>query len=186
MATFGFAFALVSLSCTLGPFLSVSTFALNRSFLGGISTYIVYAAGMGTIILALSVSAALAHDSLVGTLRNASKYAPRLAGVLLILSGGYAIWYGRYELTVYDGNRSSDAIYDAGTDLQTQFVLFEESAGATRIAIAVVAVTAATFLAFRLRHRYGGTLDNEVAMPDPNTSISQPDQAAPRETTPAP
>ena len=64
-----------------------------------------FAAGMGTIILALSVSAALAHDSFVGTLRNASRFAPRLAGLLLLLSGGYAIWYGRYELSVYDGNQ---------------------------------------------------------------------------------
>jgi predicted transcriptional regulator len=74
MATFGFVYALVSLSCTLGPFLSVSAFAMQRSFVGGVATYIVYAAGLGTIILALSVSAALAHDSFVGTLRNASKY----------------------------------------------------------------------------------------------------------------
>lgn len=186
MATFGFVYALASLSCTLGPFLSVSTFAMNRSFLGGISTYIVYAAGMGTIILALSVSAALAHDSLVGTLRNASKYAPRLAGVLLILSGGYAIWYGRYELSVYDGNRSTDAIYDAGTNLQTQFVLFVQSVGATRIALAVVAVTAAAFLVFRLRHLHTGTLDATTSTSDPTPTASQPDQAASRETTSAP
>lgn len=86
MATFGFAYALVSLSCTLGPFLSVSTFAMQRSLVGGLTTYVVYAAGMGSIILALSVSAALARDSLVGALRDASRYTPRIAGVLLLLS----------------------------------------------------------------------------------------------------
>ena len=153
MATFGFVYALVSLSCTLGPFLSVSTFAMQRSFLGGITTYVVYAAGMGTIILALSVSAALAHDSFVGTLRNVSKYAPRLAGILLLLSGGYAIWYGRYELSVYDGNRSGDALVDAGFNLQTRFVVFVQSVGAERMALIIVAVTTIAYLVFRLRNR---------------------------------
>jgi len=186
MATFGFAYALVSLSCTLGPFLSVSTFAMQQSFFGGITTYIVYASGMGTIILALSVSAALAHDSFVGTLRNASVYAPRLAGVLLMLSGGYAIWYGRYELSVYDGNRSSDSIVEAGINLQTRFVLLTQSFGATRIALVIVALTALAFLGFRLRHRNIDKIDIKEAESEPAPSASSLDQAATSETSPAP
>lgn len=158
MAGFGFTYALVSLSCTIGPFLSVSTFAIQRSFVGGIITYLFYAAGMGTIILALSVSAALAHDSFVGTLRNASKFAPRIAGVLLVISGAYAIWYGRYELAVYAGDLSEDSVVDIGTDLQTQFVIFTQSVGANTIALVVVGVTALAYLAFRLRHRRVDTL----------------------------
>jgi cytochrome c-type biogenesis protein len=186
MATFGFAYALVSLSCTLGPFLSVSTFAMQQSFFGGITTYIVYAAGMGTIILALSVSAALAHDSFVGTLRNASKYAPRLAGVLLVLSGGYAVWYGRYELSVYDGNRSSDSIVEAGINLQTRFVLLTQSFGATRIALVIVAVTAVAFLGFRLPHRNIDKIDIKETASEPTPSTSGLDQAATSETSSAP
>lgn len=192
MASFGFAYALVSLSCTLGTFLSVSTFAMQRSFVGGVATYVVYAAGMGTIILALSVSAALAHDSLVGTLRNASKYAPRIAGVLLAISGGYAIWYGRYELSVYGGDLSDDSIVQFGTNLQTRFVIFTQSVGATRIALIIVATTAVAYLAFRLRHRRLDTL--KTPPPSPMTARSgratspstASDGAPSRETTPAP
>lgn len=187
MVTFGFAYALVSLSCTLGPFLAVSGFAMQRSFAGGIATYIVYAAGMGTIILALSVSAALAHDSFVGVLRNASKFAPRLAGVLLLLSGGYAVWYGRYELSVYDGNRARDSIVDAGFNLQTRFVVLTQSLGATRIALGIVAVTALAFVAFRLRHRNVATLDTTNSVHEPaSSSPTRPDRADSRETTTAP
>jgi cytochrome c-type biogenesis protein len=173
MAGFGFTYALVSLSCTLGPFLSVSAFAMQRSFIGGIATYLMYAAGMATIILALSVSAALAHDSFVGTLRNASKYAPRLAGALLVLSGGYAIWYGRYELAVYAGNLSDDSIVALGTNLQTQFVVFTSSVGSTRIALAIVAATAAAYMAVRIRN---SSRDN-LTTPNP------PSEAAARETS---
>jgi len=187
MVTFGFAYALVSLSCTLGPFLSVSTFAMQRSILGGVTTYVVYAAGMGTIILALSVSAALAHDSLVGTLRNASKYAPRLAGVLLLLSGGYAIWYGRYELAIYDGDLQSDSVIDAGTNLQTRFVVLVQSIGAERIGLTIVAVTAIAYGAFRRRNRH---LANLASTTTPTSEPTHPgesaDRAHSRETAPAP
>lgn len=187
MVSFGFVYALVSLSCTLGPFLSVSTFAMQRSFLGGITTYLVYAAGMGTIILALSVSAALAHDSFVGTLRNASKYAPRLAGVLLLLSGGYAIWYGRYELSVYDGNRSRDSLVDAGTNLQTRFIVFVQSVGAERMALVIVAVTAIAYLAFRLHNRKLATLKPITANSiGPTPTGDSADRVTSRETTSAP
>lgn len=186
MATFGFAYALVSLSCTLGPFLSVSTFAMQQSFFDGTTTYIVYAAGMGTIILALSVSAALAHDSFVGTLRNASKYAPRLAGMLLMLSGGYAIWFGRYELSVYDGNRSSDSIVEAGINLQTRFVLLTQSFGATRIALVIVAFTAVAFLGFRLRHRNIDKIVTKEAESETTQSASSLDQPATSEISSAP
>ncbi|BAN03495.1 cytochrome c biogenesis CcdA family protein [Ilumatobacter coccineus] len=161
MATFGFGYALVSLSCTLGPFLSVSTFAMQRSFVGGIATYVTYAAGMGSVILALSVSAALAHDSFVDALRNVSKHASRLAGVLLLLSGSYAIWYGRFELSVYDGNQSRDALVDAGTNLQTRFIVVTESVGATRIGLAIMIATGAAYAALRLRRvRHVATLEH--------------------------
>jgi cytochrome c-type biogenesis protein len=184
MVGFGFTYALVSLSCTLGPFLAVSTFAMQRSFAGGIVTYIVYAAGMGTIILALSVSAALAHDSLVGTLRNASRYAPRIAGVLLLVSGGYAVWYGRYELAVYGGNLSEDSVVEVGTNLQTRFTQFGLSMGSTRIALAIVVVTAAAYLLFRLRHNSRDSLEGSpAAEPQLPEHPTPPDRASLRETT---
>ena len=187
MVAFGFVYALVSLSCTLGPFLSVSTFAMQRSFLGGIVTYVVYAAGMGTIILALSVSAALAHDSFVGTLRNASRFAPRLAGLLLLLSGGYAIWYGRYELSVYDGNQSRDSLVDVGTNLQTRFVVFTQSVGAERIALVIVAVTAVAYLAFQLRSRNVANIEPTTTPPiEPRPTGNPADRVTTRETKPAP
>lgn len=185
MASFGFTYALVSLSCTLGPFLSVSTFAMQRSFAGGIATYITYAAGMGTIILALSVSAALAHDSLTDALRSASRYTPRIAGALLLLSGGYAIWYGRYELGVYSGDLSGDAVVQAGTNLQTRFTQFALAAGSTRIALIVVAATAVTYLAFRLRHNDRDSLGRppESAAAPSVAHQSPSDWTASRETT---
>lgn len=188
MATFGFAYALVSLSCTLGPFLSVSTFAMRRSFVGGIATYLVYAAGMGVIILALSVSAALAHDSLVGALRNVSRYASRLAGVLLLLSGGFAIWYGRFELAVYAGDVSRDSIVELGTNLQTRFIVLTQRVGAQRIALLIIALTAGVYVVSRLRRRIAASsLGDDGAITFGTTpAAALPDRATSRETTPTP
>lgn len=151
MVGFGCTYAVVSLSCTLGPFLSVTGFAMKRSTLGGIITYTTYAVGMGVIILVLSVSAAIARDSFVGSLRSMSRYAPRFAALLLIISGTYAIWYGRHELRVYAGDLRNDRFVEFGTNLQTRFIVITESIGATRIGVFVVALTALAYLTLRRR-----------------------------------
>ncbi|HSP28373.1 MAG TPA: cytochrome c biogenesis CcdA family protein [Ilumatobacteraceae bacterium] len=151
MVGFGFTYAMVSLSCTLGPFLAVTGFAMRRSLIGGLVTYITYALGMGAIILALSVSAALAHNSVAGALRSVSRWAPRLAGVLLITSGAYAVWYGRHELEVYGGDLREDRLVQFGLDLQTRFIVFTDSIGAVRIAVGVVAITVLAYVVLRLR-----------------------------------
>jgi cytochrome c biogenesis protein CcdA len=153
MIAFGVTYAIVSLSCTLGPFLAVTGFAMSRSAVGGVVTYFSYALGMGVIILTLSVSAALAHDSFVVSLRSLSRYAPRIAGGLLVVSGGYAVWYGRHELLVYGGDLRRDGIVEAGTNLQTRFIVLTESIGAVRIGVAVAVITLLAYLALRLRSR---------------------------------
>ena len=150
MVGFGFAYAMVSLSCTLGPFLAVTGFAMRRSLLGGVVTYVTYAVGMGVIILALSVAAALAHNSVADALRSLSRWAPRLAGALLIASGAYAVWYGRHELEVYGGDLREDRLVEFGLDLQARFIVFTESIGAVRIAIGIVAATLLAYVALRL------------------------------------
>lgn len=153
MFVFGFSYALVSLSCTFGPFLAVTGFAMGESAVGGVVTYLAYAAGMGSIILALSVAAALAHDSFAEALRTSSRLAGRLAGVLLVLSGAYAIWYGRHELLVYAGSATDDPLVAIGDRARINFLIYVEQAGAERIGISITALTALTYLALRVRRR---------------------------------
>jgi cytochrome c biogenesis protein CcdA len=179
MVGFGFTYALVSLSCTLGPFLAVTGFAMQRSFVGGTVTYVTYALGMGVIILALSVSAALAHDSLVGTLRSMSRWAPRLAGVLLVASGAYAVWYGRHELEVYGGNLQQDSFVEFGLNLQTRFIVFTESIGAERIALAVLAITIVAYTTLRLRSaRLASATEQAIQSPIQSSSPDKQEQNA--------
>jgi hypothetical protein len=78
-----------------------------------------------------------------------------------------------------------DSIVDAGTNLQTRFVLFTQFVGASRIAPVIVGVTALAFLGFRLRHRNIGTIDTKTLASRPIPSTSSLDQAATSETTSA-
>ena len=71
--------------------------------------------------------------------------------MLLVVSGGYAVWYGRHELRVYSGDLSEDRLVEVGLDLQTRFIVFTESIGAERIAMFVVVVTMLAYATSRFR-----------------------------------
>ena len=142
MFGYGIVYALASLSCTIGPFLAITAVALDRSFLGGVATYMAYAAGMGTIIFVLAAAAALARPEPTRHLRRISRYAPRIGGMLMILSGGYAIWYGRWELTVYRGDLSDDLIVDAGERFRLGLVQSIDTIGAARVGLLVALAVA--------------------------------------------
>ena len=152
MTGYGATFAIASLSCTIGPFLAVTGAALTQSTAQGIATYVAYALGMGTIILAISIAAALAHTSLTRAMRDLTRIASRLGGVLMIAAGAYAIWYGRWELRVYRGDLRGDPLIDSIEDVRLRIVETIEMVGAGRIAV-VVAALATLAVAARLRRR---------------------------------
>jgi cytochrome c biogenesis protein CcdA len=91
---FGVSYALASLSCTLPIFLSLvaGTFT-QSSFFGGFAAFLAYGAGMSLVLLGITLAMALGKDSLVKRLRSASKHVNRISGVVLILAGGFIVWY---------------------------------------------------------------------------------------------
>lgn len=163
MVSYGAIYAVASLSCTLGPFLAVTGVALNQSTLGGIATYIAYALGMGTVILAISVGAAVTRTGLTSRLRLLSRHAPRLGGVLMVVAGSYAVWYGQWELAVYSGDLDSDPIIDAGERVRLWFVTSINRYGALNLAAAIVAIAGAVGGAGWALRRQGGPVSRDVA-----------------------
>ena len=95
MFLFGVSYAVASLSCTIGPFLAVtsSTFG-SGDVVSGIGVFVVYALGMGVVVTALTVGVALARAGLAGRLRSALPYVSRFSGALLVVAGAYVAWYG--------------------------------------------------------------------------------------------
>ena len=68
--------------------------------------------------------------------------------MLLALAGGYAIWYGRWELSVYGGEFGADPVVDMIEDVRLRVVTTIEWIGAGRLsALVVVAILVALSLA---------------------------------------
>ncbi|MCP3975796.1 MAG: cytochrome c biogenesis protein CcdA [bacterium] len=91
---FGVSYAVASLSCTLPVFLTlIATQFSTRSFGEGLLIYTVYAAGMATVLLSVTVVLALGKRSVVNRLRGAGAYINKVSGVLLVIAGTWISWF---------------------------------------------------------------------------------------------
>lgn len=120
MAGFGVGYAAASLTCTIAPFLAVvvASFRADDAVEGSL-LFVAYALGMGAVVGTVAVAVALARQALVGRLRSAGRWGPRVGGVLLVLAGGYVAWYGWWELRVLAGRASGpDPVVDAAASVQ--------------------------------------------------------------------
>jgi cytochrome c biogenesis protein CcdA len=101
MYVFGLSFALASLGCTVGPFLGIvglsttaSGDAAGASALNQVSNFVAYAVGMGAVVLALTLAAAVAQTSVARNLRRVLPYVNRISAVFLVIAGVYVVTYG--------------------------------------------------------------------------------------------
>ncbi|MQA03858.1 MAG: cytochrome C biogenesis protein [Streptosporangiales bacterium] len=93
MVAFGAGYAIASASCTLAVLLAVVSQATATTGVGMLAVFAAYAAGSAVLLLALAVLAAAAATALTRLLRRLARYASRLAGGLLAVSGGYLLYY---------------------------------------------------------------------------------------------
>ena len=91
---FGVSYGTASLSRTLPIFLVVvgSTLAVG-GILAAIGQFIVYAMGMGVVIIALTVGMGLFKGALVGTLRKSLAYVQPASAVFMLVAGAFIIYY---------------------------------------------------------------------------------------------
>jgi len=92
---FGLAFGATSLSCTLPIFLLVvGSSVAAGDFTSGLIQFGSYIAGMGSIMLLLTVGIALVKEGVVvGALRKILPYVQKISALFLILAGGYIVYY---------------------------------------------------------------------------------------------
>ncbi|MFU8840615.1 MAG: cytochrome c biogenesis CcdA family protein [Nitriliruptoraceae bacterium] len=91
---FGVSYAIASLSCTLPVFLVVVAGTIPQlGLLAGIATFLVYGLGMSTLLLLVTLAVALGKRTLLTRLRHASQHVSRAAGAILVLAGGYIIFF---------------------------------------------------------------------------------------------
>ncbi len=98
---FGIAYAVASLSCTLPIFLVIvgGTLALQGAGVG-LTLFVSYALGMGTVLVALTLGAALFKNVVARYLHAALPYVERASAVLLVGAGAYLV---AYQLFYYGG-----------------------------------------------------------------------------------
>ena len=91
---FGLSYGTASLSCTLPLFLSVvgTTFAVS-SIATSLVQFLLYALGMGVVIMALTIGMAFFKGAMVGTLRKALPYVQPLGSWLMVVAGSYIVFY---------------------------------------------------------------------------------------------
>jgi cytochrome c biogenesis protein CcdA len=150
--SYGVTFALASLSCTIGPFLAVTSTALRAGDVPAVVlTFVAYALGMGTVVLILAVAAAFARGTLLAHARRSGAYVARIGGALLVVAGAYVTWYGIYELRVLAGRTTDDPLVDGVTNVQSEATRWVAELGAPTIAATAAVLMLGVVLALRRR-----------------------------------
>jgi hypothetical protein len=107
MFIYGVSFAIASLSCAIGPFITAvagTASGENGSYPNAAAHYLAYAFGMGLVVTVLTLAVALAKSSVVTSIRSVLPYVNRIAGIFLVIAGLYVAYYGWYEVRVLRGD----------------------------------------------------------------------------------
>ncbi len=129
MVWFGAAYAICSLGCTLPIFVALVGASLaTASVLEGTIVFGAYAFGMATMLMALSLGAALARDGLARRLKRLLPHMQRIASGLLLVAGAYLSYYWARVLWAPPRALGSDPL----VGLMTRFAtLVQRAAGSS-------------------------------------------------------
>ncbi len=152
---FGISYALVSLSCTLSLFTAaISTTVQDENVIIGMLAFLAYGLGMGLVLMVITLAIALARQSLVKNLRKVLPYVNRVSGGLLVLAGLYVVYYGWYELRVFNGTTSGGGVAQWAFDINSSISRWINEVGATRLGLILGLVIAlAVLVALATRRR---------------------------------
>jgi cytochrome c biogenesis protein CcdA len=121
---YGVTFALGSISCTIGPFLAVTSTALGASLVESLLTYVFYGLGFVATISVLAIFTALSKDLLIKKIRGAGGALEKFMGGLMALIGLYLIYFGINELAFQYGFGVNQSIADFAFAIQGSIVEF--------------------------------------------------------------
>jgi len=154
MFLFGVSYAVASLSCTIAPFLAVTTSTFRtENLLAGLGVFVAYGVGMGVVIAVLTVAVALVRTGAAHRFRNLLPVMNKVAGGFLLIAGTYVAYYGWYEVRVLDGARG-DPVIDRAIEFQTWLqntVVPDDPTGFAIVAIG--SLTTIALAAALMRHR---------------------------------
>lgn len=143
MFLYGVSYAVASLSCTIGVFISVvSTTLAGEHALTSVATFLAYALGMGVTLAVLTLGVALARQGIVHTFRRVLPYMNRISGALMVVAGLFVAYYAWVEVGELSSGRTS-AVVTWSRDVQSAVQRWTERMGAGRLALAGLVVLGA-------------------------------------------
>lgn len=148
MFLFGVSYAVVSLSCTIGPFVATSSGALTTdNFFEGVSVFLAYGLGMGAVITTLTIGLAMARTSIATNMRRVLPWVNRVSGVFLLLSGIYLVVYGWWEYQVLiRRNASENAVVTFFQGFENEVKGWVLETGAARLGVGMLILVSAVLL----------------------------------------
>ena len=92
---FGVSYGLASLSCTLPLFLAVLGVGagLSSGWLETLGQFVLYAGGMGSVIMVLTLGMAVARSVLIRWMRTVLPYVSVVGAWLMVVAGTYIVFY---------------------------------------------------------------------------------------------
>ncbi len=143
MFVFGVAYAVASIGCTLGPFTATVLGTITtEGFALGLVAISLYGVAMSLLVIALTVTLALAQGGLLRTLRNGMRHVERASAVVMMLSGLYLAWYWLNDIREnYDDELTGNVI---GWQERVARAI-DEHRGALAIALTIVVIAAVVF-----------------------------------------
>ncbi|WP_107094341.1 cytochrome c biogenesis CcdA family protein [Streptomyces ardesiacus] len=177
MGLYGISYAIASLSCTIGPFLALTTTAFRGgSVLGVAGVFLAYAAGMGAVVGVLTLAVALSRQAAVARIRAVLPYVTRISGVLLLVAGAYVAYYGWYEIRLLKGGGAQDPVVSIATEWQGAATRWLSGLGPWPILTALAVLVAVGWAARDLWHRRipsGSEFAGDAAPRPPGESAPQ-------------
>jgi cytochrome c-type biogenesis protein len=163
MFGYGLAYAVVSLSCTIGPFLAVTSATFRSgSIVAGVAAYVVYGLGMALVVGVLAVSVALASSAVTTGVRRILPYVNRIGGAILVVAGLYIGYYGVYELRLFHtGGSAEDPIVDGAGKVQALLAEWVDQIGPLALVAGLAILVGTGILLARRRIRRRSRMSSE-------------------------
>lgn len=169
MFGYGLAYAMASLSCTIGPFLAVTGAGMGSgSPLDTVGAFLAYGAGMALVVGVLAAGVAVAGDAVAARARRLLPYVNRASGAVLLLVGVWVGYYGIYELRVAAGADGADPVVDSAAAVQQALAGWVGRVGVGPLLTTLTALVLMTMLLAMLRRRSAAAAAREPKR-DPTT-----------------
>src|SRR5713101_4093198 len=153
MLLFGIGYGAASLGCTLPLFL---TLIAASSGADQLTVFAAYAAGTAVVLMALSVLVAVAREGVTRAVRPMLPYMSRIAGLLLVIAGGYLVYYWARLRFGNTATVADDPIVSFAIRFSGHIRTFADGRGSTLVA-AAGAVVLSALLSALLRWRRQST-----------------------------